>query len=155
MANVNYHPDDWLSLIEEVEQQGGAHLSGEVCKPDQFRLNLPIDDANPSGPKASRKLQTTGCRRRSKFLVPLLPDEYVDEIDLTEGAGAIGEGEDFERRTWREPTEDDFNFAGDFEHQALMGDDTPIPAKACAVDDAMGLWPRFNAVMTTGESFQE
>jgi hypothetical protein len=152
---MNYHPDDFLSLIEEVEQQGGAHLSNEVCKPDIFRLNLPIDDEKPSGPKASRKLATTGCRRRAKFLVPLLSDEYVDEVNLFEGAGAIGEGKDFERREWREPTEDDFDFDKNYEHQALMGDGTPQLAKVCAVDDAMGLWPRFSAVMTTGESFQE
>jgi hypothetical protein len=28
-------------------------------------------------------------------------------------------------------------------------------AKVCAVDDAMGLWPRFQAAMTTGESFEQ
>lgn len=152
---MNYHPDDFLSLIEEVEHQGGAHLSNEICKPDQFRLNLPIDDEKPTGAKASRKLTTTGCHRRAKFLVPLLPDEYVDEVDLLENAGAIGEGKDFERREWREPTDEDFDFDRDYEHQALMGDGTPHLAKVCAVDDAMGLWPRFNAVMQTGESFQE
>lgn len=151
---MNYHPDDFLNLVEEVEQQGGAHLN-EVCKPEQFRLNLPLDDSAPTGQKKSVKLQTTGCSRRAKMLVPLLPDEYVDEVDLLDGAGLIGEGKDFANREWREPTEDDFEFAKDFEHQALMGDGKPMFAKVCAVDDAMGLWPRFADVMKTGESFQE
>lgn len=151
---MNYHPDDFLYLIEEVERQSGAHLT-EVCKPEQFRLNLPIDDDRPTGPKKNVKLQTTGCRRRSMFLVPLLPDAYVDQVDLLGNTGLIGEGENFSQRTWREPTEDDFDFDNKHEHQALMGDGTPMFAKVCAVDDAMGLWPRFADAMQSGESFQE
>lgn len=31
----------------------------------------------------------------------------------------------------------------------------PALVKVCAVDDAMGLWPRFQDAMQSGESFQE
>lgn len=150
---LNYHPDDFLSLIEAVEAQGGAHLS-ELCKPDLFRLNLPIDDENPKGPKANRKLTTTGCRRRAKFLVPLLTNDYVDDIDLLDGAfhGEYDEDGSLERRP---AEEEDFDFDKDHPKQKLMGDGTPMLAKVCAVDDAMGLWPRFQNAMQTGESFQE
>lgn len=150
---MNYHPDDFLSLIEEAERQGGAHLS-EVCNPDTFRLNLPIDDEKPTGAKASRKLTTTGCRRRAKFLVPLLPDAYFSQVDLLEGAVHVTYDDDGDREV--RPAEDsDFDFNPEHEHQALMGDGTPMLAKVCAVDDAMGLWPRFQDAMITGESFQE
>lgn len=137
---MNFHPDDFLSLIEEVESQGGAHLSGETCKPSQFRLNLPVDFENPKGPKANRTVFTTGCKRRAKFLVPLLPDAYFyDHPGLDDEDGA--------------PVVMDFD---DNEHpQALMDDGSPALAKVCAVDDAMGLWPRFQDAMHTGESFQE
>jgi hypothetical protein len=151
---MNFHPDDFLSLIEEAERQGGAHLN-EVCKPDTFRLDLPIDEDKPQGPKHSVKLATTGCRRRAKFLVPLLPDAYLDQVDVLDATGKIGEGEDFGNRTWREPTDEDFDFRNDHPHQAMLGDGSPMLAKVCAVDDAMGLWPRFKDAMITGESFQE
>jgi hypothetical protein len=131
---VNYHPDDFLSLIEEVEKQGGAHLASETCKPRRFRMNLPIDEAVPTGPKRSTRVESTGCHRRAKFLVSLLADEH------------IGLDED-------DPTDFDFN---DAEHPvATMSDGGPAMVKVCAVDDAMGLWPRFERAMFTGESFQE
>lgn len=132
---MNYHPDDFLSLIEEVENQGGVHLSDETHKPETFRLNYPIDEDNPTGPKASRKFKTTGCHRRANFLVPLLDEEYfLDEDTLT--------GPLFDFNDGKHPV-------------AVMSDgETPALAKVCAVDDAMGLWPRFMGSMHTGESFE-
>lgn len=152
---MNFHPDDFLSLIEEVEQQGGAHLSNEVCKPEVFRLDLPIDDDNPQGPKASKKLTTTSCRRRAKFLVPLLPDAYLEQVDVLDKAGKVSFlDKEKDQRRLRSVAEADFDFSHDHPHQARMGDGTPMLAKVCAVDDAMGLWPRFQHAMVTGESFQ-
>lgn len=151
---MNYHPDDFLALIEEVEQQGGVHLANEVCKPQNFRLNLPVEEGDPKGAKANQRLSTTGCRRRAKFLVPLLPDAYVDEIDLLNNAQHGSYDSDGKRRV-RDAEEEDFSFSHADHPLARMADGTPVLAKVCAVDDAMGLWPRFNDVLHTGESFQE
>lgn len=132
---MNYHPDDFFSLIEETEAQGGVHISSETCVPSHFRLNLPIDEDNPQGPKKNTRISTTGCNRRAKLLVALLPDAYIAQ--RAELATA------------------DFDFDDTKHARALMSDgETPAMAKVCAVDDAMGLWPRFQDAMTTGESFE-
>jgi hypothetical protein len=132
---VNYHPDDFLSLVEEVEHQGGVHLSDEH-KPTTVRLNYPIDAQNPTGPKAARKFFTTGCHRRAQFLVPLLPEAYfMDDEEIQ--------------------TSPDYDFDDSLHPTVVMSDgETPALAKVCAVDDSMGLWPRFIGAMHTGESFE-
>lgn len=148
---MNYHPDDFLSLVEEAELQGGAHLS-EECRPSIIRMNLPIDDENPRGPKVNRQVPTTGCHRHAKFLVPFLPDAYFTHHDPTDAtiASITPEGE-FEHR---DAETSDFDWTAP-EKALLMKDGTPALAKVCAVDDAMGLWPRFQDSMHTGQSFQE
>lgn len=150
---MNYHPEDFQALIAEVEQQGGAHTN-KVCRPEIIRMNVPIDPANPKGKKRSEKFETTGCHRKAKFLIPFLPDEYLGEIDLLDGAKHGYFDDEGERQT-RDATEEDFDFNPDHPHQALMGDGSPMLVMACAVDDAMGLWPRFQGAMHTGESFQD
>jgi hypothetical protein len=150
---VNYHPDDFLSLIEEAESQGGAHLN-EPCTASGFRLNLPIDDERPQGPKKSTVVRTTGCRRRAQFLVPLLPEAYFDGKRLTD-TEIVEYERDGTIKGSRPATDKDFDFNDESNKMARMGDGSPALAKVCAVDDAMGLWPRFNNAMITGESFQE
>lgn len=131
---MNYHPDDFLFLIEEAERQGGVHLSNEVCKPHIIRMNLPIDEEDPTGPKVNKKVPTTGCNRRAKFLVPLLPEAYF--------------GDDWRTHEW-------FDFDDEKNPLATMTDgETPALVKVCAVDDSMGLWPRYQSAMQTGESFE-
>ena len=151
-SSMNFHPDDFLSLVEEAERQGGSHLN-EVCEPTHFRLDLPVDEDNPQGPRVNRRLSTTGCHRHAKFLVALLPDEYFAHHDLTDST--IAEIERDGTTTHRMVEHDDFDFQDDDNRMAVMSDGTPALAKVCAVDDAMGLWPRFQDAMHTGESFQE
>lgn len=153
---MNFHPDDFLALIEEVEQQGGAHLTNEVCRPETFTLDLPIDEDEPKGHTRSTKLYTVGCRRRAKFLVPLLPDAYLKEAHVLRGAkhGTIDPNNP-DNIVRRPAEQSDFDFNDESNPRALMGDGSPMLAKVCAVDDAMGLWPRFESAMHTGESFQE
>lgn len=101
--------------------------------PTHFRLNLPIDEENPDGPKASKRMSTTGCHRRAKFVIPMLPEAYVDEKPL-----------DVEL----------FDFDDDKNPTKLMDDGLPALVKVCAVDDSMGLWPRYADAMRTGQSFE-
>jgi hypothetical protein len=91
------------------------------------------------------------------MLVPLLTGDEVDDLDdLLEGAMHGSIDKEDPRVINRRPARDsDFDFNKDHPHQALMGDGSPMFAKVCAVDDAMGLWPRFQHAMVTGESFQE
>lgn len=132
---VNFHPDDFLSLIEEVEAQGGVHLTSEACTPPTFRLNQPINPEDPNGPKRNIRIEMTGCHRRAKFLVPLLPDAYLYDRD--------------------ELHTQEFDFNDQENPVTRFSDGAPALAKVCAVDDAMGLWPRFQDAMHTGSSFQE
>ncbi len=152
---MNFHPDDFLALIEEVEEQGGAHLSGEVHKPTHFRLNQPVDEDKPQGPMVNKRLDTTGCHRRAQFLVPLLPDAYfMDEPHLGRNVGVTNIDREGNVST-RVATSEDFDFNDEENPLSMMGDgETPALVKACAVDDAMGLWPRYAHTMTTGESFE-
>lgn len=137
---MNYHPDDFLSLIEEVEAQGGAHLSSESCKPSPFRLNQPLDPDRPDGKMRSVRFATTGCHRRAKFLVGILPEAYfVDKEQPVDDEGNLVP----------------FDFDDESNPMLTTTDGSPALTKVCAVDDAMGLWPRFQNAMHTGESFQE
>lgn len=146
---MNYNPDDFLSLIAEVESQGGAHLGAEVCKPTGFRLAQPVDIRRPTGAKKNVRVTTTGCGRAAKFLVSMLPEEYFEQGRHL--AGSVLEPDGRERPIRPE----DFDFDDNESPMATMEDGTPAFATVCAVDDAMGLWPRFSDSMHTGESFQE
>lgn len=150
---MNYHPDDFLALIEEVEKQGGSHLN-EPCKPTNFRLNVPIDEDNLQGPRVNKRFSTSGCRRRAKFIVQLLPDAYFDLVDLYKGQVTVEVRKDG-TRVLRKITGEDFDFDDSSNPRATMSDGSPALGTFCAVDDAMGLWPRYQSAMHTGDSFQE
>jgi hypothetical protein len=151
---VNYHPDDFISLIVEVEEQDGLRL-GEECRPRSLRFeNQPPDlnDFDDKTPRVTKIVGSTGCKRQARFMVPLLSDEIVERIlptdtkvaDTTDVVGELNH---------RDIEFEDFDF-NDMEHpNALTTGGKPVPVTACAVDDAMGLWPRFNSAMHTGESF--
>ena len=153
VVRMNFHPDDFLSLIEEVEGQGGAHLASESCKPTSFRLNQPIDPDRPDGKMHSVVFKTTGCHRRAKFLVPRLPEAYF--MDGNHVDAVITDVDRHGVRIEYPANEADFDFDDSENPMALAKDGEPLMAKVCAVDDAMGLWPRFQDAMHTGESFQE
>lgn len=119
---MNYSPDNFLRLMEEVESQGGAH-SSDACMPQPFRIKLP-EEGNPSK-RVWKTRYTSGCRAEARFLVPYDPTTPV----TVEHKGV---------ETHDEPSETEL--AGMNERDAGM-------AVVCAVDDAMGLWPRFANVI--------
>lgn len=102
----------------------------------------------------NKRIETTGCHRRAQFLVPLLPEAYFMDGTILDDAGITS----IDREgtvTTRPATEDDFDFDDETNPLTMMGDgETPALVKVCAVDDAMGLWPRFQHAMTSGESFE-
>lgn len=159
---MNYHPDDFLALIHEVQEQGGTHTREQCVAPRHKFANQPPDifHFDEKTPRVTRIVMATGCKHVSKFIVPLLPDEIVarvlpDTVETSTVAiptGIVGTlaRPEVDRR---DLDYDDFDFDDDAHPEALSLTGQPLPASVCAVDDAMGLWPRFNAAMHTDESF--
>ena len=87
MANLK--PEQFLTLMERVEEQGGVHIK-DHCVPRRYVLKVPT----PDGYERKRSVYTTGCGQDSRFVIP-----------YGEGGNLI----------------------------------------ACANDDRMDLWPRFQA----------
>jgi len=67
---VDYKPDEFIALLEEVEHQGGALLN-DPCEPSYFNLEQP----DASGKLKLRKLSTTGCGNDCRMGVPYQPPE--------------------------------------------------------------------------------
>lgn len=88
----------------------------------------------------SVRFYSTGCNRQAKFLVSMLPEAYfADKTPPVDDDGF----------------EVEFDFDDDANPMVTTATGDPALTKVCAVDDAMGLWPRFAHAMYTGESFQE
>lgn len=119
---MNYSPDNFLRLMDEAERQGGAH-SSDVCKPQNYKLKMPVP-GNPSKRKW-RNYTTTGCGSEARFLIPYDPSKPV----TVQHKGVTTEDR---------PTESS---------RAAMNERGAGMAVVCAVDDAMGLWPRFAHVI--------
>ena len=90
---MNYHPDDFLALIDEVRAQGGADPP-DPCTGHEIAYKIGT---------VTRPVKTTECGHQSVFAVSY---ESPDRV--------------------------------------LPG---PAFARCCAVDDAMGAWPRFRDKM--------
>lgn len=86
---MNYHPDDFIALTEEVRAQGGADLP-DVCTGREIAYKIG---------KVTRPVKTTECGNQSMFAVSYQTNDRV-----------------------------------------IPG---PAFARVCAVDDAVGAWPRF------------
>lgn len=77
---VQYHPDDFLRLLESVEDGGGAVLTG-LCTPQRYKLKVE---------GKVRDYFTTGCRRESRFLIPYeLPKGRLGQKMAKRGAGLV------------------------------------------------------------------
>lgn len=61
---MQYHPDDFLRLAEEVENQGGAMLN-DPCLPETYRLKVP----DPDGALRWADYTTSGCLKDARFVV--------------------------------------------------------------------------------------
>lgn len=117
---MNIDPDTFLSLIEAVENQGGAHLS-ERHVPRSFKIRLP---APGSMDMRVKELFRTGCNREALFLVPYDPAEEVTirsyDKDAPHGSGPS---------------------------VTVPADSGEGMAKVCAVDDNVAMWPRFKGAI--------
>lgn len=84
-AKIQYHPDDFLRLAEEVEAQGGVNLPRR-CNPRKFKLPLP----KTGGGKGWKELFTTGCGQESLFEIPYsLPGGRLGKKMRDRGGGLV------------------------------------------------------------------
>lgn len=77
---MNFHPEDFLALEEEVERQGGAVLP-DTCRGVGFNIMLP----NERGKRVPTRKSTCRCNNKTLLAIPRLvpddPDEEVTEKD--------------------------------------------------------------------------
>lgn len=125
---MNYEQQDFLDLISEVERQGGELLERR-CQGRTIRQQ------SGSGIQAYTA-NTTGCRKQSMFDVMYLEDHQVK-------MGDPGRFKPIPRP--RKHIERTGGFSTTTEPQF---------ATVCAIDDSMGLWPRFQHVVSDA-SFED
>lgn len=123
---MQYHPDDFMRLMEEAERQGSAHLN-DYCEPKKFRQPQPT-------PKGMREtdLFTHGCNQQTKFMVPYDPARHV--IIPAYNGPDDPDGDNITHTVSVKENNAVMNRGGGF-------------ATVCASGDAMGRWPRFAKVI--------
>lgn len=112
---MDYHPDDFMKLSEQVEAEGGSCLA-EPCVGKTFSYK------EPDGRGGHRwiRLSTTRCNTSARMQ---LPYDATQPVRIYEGKERIV----------------DHKGEGKGAHNTLI---------VCAVDDAVGLWPRFAHCMS-------
>jgi hypothetical protein len=105
--------DQFFSLLEEVERQGGHHVDGNH-RPRQIKFEA--RDPKPGDPKFT-KGATQGCNMPFQLMVRYDPSEKVT-VPAAKGTGTIVVTKD-----------ENANDAG--------------TVLVCAADDNVAMWPRF------------
>lgn len=111
---MNYDGDSFISLLEEVERQGGEHLP-ETCLPQEYVITI----NKRGGGVKKRKVFTTGCGKELRLSIPYDPGAPV-LIPVTPTAANP-----------------------DPEPERRDGDHGAGRLIVCAEDDAVDRWPRF------------
>lgn len=62
---IQYHPDDFLLLAAQVEDEGGKLLP-DTCMGRIIRMKLP----DASGKAVWKRIQTTACTMTARFAIP-------------------------------------------------------------------------------------
>lgn len=119
---MNYHPDDFLALSDEVENQGG-YVQPDECTPVEFRRKW-----KDGGWKRDH---TAGCGMPARFGITYDPSEPVH----------------IETAAYDEQGNKLYDVVIDHPGEQIEG---AAYAAVCAVDDDMGRWPRFEHVIEEG-----
>lgn len=129
-----YSQHQILNLIEAVEDAGGAHLRDEPCVPRDI-----VYEVKTRTSKNTRiHVDSTGCGRPSKFLIPYLPTAEVQiPLDKDPDSGILV-------RDARVVVDLHMGIdrVTDDEAKRLEASDAGA-VTVCAYDDCVGLWPRF------------
>lgn len=127
---VNYNRDQFLRLVEAVEDAGGKH-------DPQIHGHTTYKEF--TGPIKVKPMTYGGCGYAAQFTVPDLGVEYVV------GNGEItAEPQGFEREGTGDDVEIHYGPPVD-EHMLQHLGLPPViePIKVCAYEDGVGYWPRF------------
>jgi len=82
---LQYHPDDFLRLSDEVERQHGTSVPGPH---NPRRLRMKATDAD--GEERWQDAFTAGCGQETRFLVPYaLPQGKLGKAMEKRGAGVV------------------------------------------------------------------
>lgn len=122
---MNYHPDDFLALVTQVEHEGG-YVQPDPCNGQVLRYT------KPEGGQIVET--TTHCGLHARVAIPYDPTEPVDIRSETEITN-VETGVKTIRRDW---------IKHDGETPAQQANFVAV----CAVDDAVGLWPRYDGLMS-------
>jgi hypothetical protein len=115
---MNYHPDDFVALSAQVEQEGGK-LIADPCNGQVFRLKQP--DAR--GDLRWKRFSTTHCGTSARMELDYDATLHIRIHD----------------------DDDDSLLIVDHVGEQFIGG----IVKVCAVDDAIGLWPRYAGVVSS------
>ena len=75
---MDYEPEQFLKLIEAVEEQAGAVLP-DACEPKRFQLNQPKKD----GSENIVTLATQGCGKHARFMIQYSPTNSAEPKFIT------------------------------------------------------------------------
>lgn len=117
---MNFHPDDFLALSLAVEDEGGS-FPPDPCYGKEFRLKVP----NAAGKMLWKRFHTTHCDLSARMGIPYDPSEPVRIVE-------------------DDPAHSQPITVVDHPGEA----DIPREALVCAVDDCVGLWPRYSGVVS-------
>lgn len=133
---MQYHPDDFLALADAVEGEGGF-VQPDPCVGELVRLKI-------GG--AWKRFQTAHCDMQARLAIPYDPTEPVNlevyEV-VKDKDGLLVEMADgeYKRRKAKVLHEGEPDKGAAF-------------AAVCAVDDAVGLWPRYAGIVSDA-SYEE
>jgi hypothetical protein len=135
-AVLNFHPDDFLALSLAVEEEGGDLLA-DPCLGNIVKLKQP----DAAGTMVWRRFHTTHCNQSALMNVTYDPTERILIVD-DEESDVLVVDHPGELPQYEEP-----------EAPTYKGSIAPKVAKrhvatVCAVDDAVGLWPRYAGVVS-------
>lgn len=130
---MNYHPDDFLALTAHIEGEGGF-VQADACEGTTFRIKLPA--AGGQDKMIWKRLTTTHCGMHARVGIAYDPTQPVKmELPVYDKRG--------------KPTGDTITI----DHPGEEPAQATNFVLACAVDDAIGLWPRY-AALVSDQSYQ-
>lgn len=152
---MRYTNDDFIRLIDEVERHGGE-LVDDTCHADELTYEYE---------GRVHRVMTSGCEMPVVFVIPYDPAQpvMVTEPVLEPDPDRKGEWKDAKgnkRRTMRskkmpDPDNPDRKIVvtqeverpGEVTMVGQPGLGVLLPVTVCAVEDNLGMWPRFRHVI--------
>lgn len=149
---MKYAHEDFIRLMGEVEEQGGEHVD-ETCMWDEITFKM------PDGTETSAK--SSGCEKDVLFDVPYDPSatvlvpEPVLEVDESRSGWDDDQGDHHpthKTKLVEDPNDPDrriplIEYVEREGELAEGGVFTLLPVRVCALEDNIGMWPRFQHVI--------